>query len=105
MIGSWCNEKKVIDILGWRMQLQKESIVEAYKILFDESLHKRLKACLSGKLEKYLLLWTMDTCELDNVLLYEALQKVGKNKDRVAIDILYTRIPTQIYMIMQAYHV
>lgn len=98
------NEKKVIDILGRRTQLQRESIAEAYKILFEESLPKRLKACCSGKLEKCLLLWMMDPSERDAVLLYEALREGGPKKDRAVIGMLCTRTPGQMYLIKQAYY-
>lgn len=104
MIGLLCNEKKVVSILGRRTQAQRASISEAYKILYEESLHKRLKACFSGKLQKCLLLWMMDPSERDAVLLYEALRDGGPMKDRLVIGLLCTRSQSQIYMIKQAYY-
>ena len=104
MTGLLCNEKKVIDILGRRTQQQRDSIVEAYKTLFGESLHKLLKSCLSGKLEKCVLLWMMDPCGRDAVLLHEALREGGLKKDRAVIGILTTRTPGQLYLIKQAYY-
>lgn len=102
--GYLCNEKKVIDILGRRSQQQRESITEAYKILYEESLHKRLKACFSGRIAKCLLLGTMHPSERDAALLYEALRAGGPSKDRVVIGVLCSRTPAQIYLIKQAYY-
>lgn len=49
--GLGCNEKRVIEILGRRTQAQRMEIAQAYQTIFGESLHKRLKQSLSGKLE------------------------------------------------------
>jgi hypothetical protein len=49
--GLGCNEKKVIEILGRRTQAQRLEIAQAYQTVYGESLHKRLKAAFSGKLE------------------------------------------------------
>lgn len=49
--GLGCNEKKVIEILGKRTQAQRLEIAQAYQTVYGESLHKRLKAAFSGKLE------------------------------------------------------
>lgn len=104
MTGLLCNEKKVIDILGRRTQRQRDSIAESYKALFGESLHKHLKSCMSDKLGKCMLLWMMDPCERDAVLLHEALSEEGSKKDRAAIGMLCPRTPGQLFLIKQAYY-
>ena len=104
MTGLLCNEKKVVDILGRRTQQQRDAIAEAYKTLFDESLHKHLKSSTSGKLQKCLLLWMMDPSERDALLLHEALREGGHNKDRAVIAMLCTRTTGQLYLIKQAYY-
>lgn len=45
------NEKRIIEILGKRTQAQRLEIAQAYQTVFGDSLHKRLKAAFSGKLE------------------------------------------------------
>ncbi|KAG0576189.1 hypothetical protein KC19_5G061800 [Ceratodon purpureus] len=102
--GLLCNEKKVVDILGRRTQQQRDAIAEAYKTLFDESLHKHLKSSMSGKLQKCLLLWMMDPSERDALLLHEALREGGLKKDRAVIAMLCTRTTGQLYLIKQAYY-
>ena len=104
MTGLLCNEKKVIDILGPRTQQQRDSIAEAYKALFGESLLKHIKSCMNGKLEKCLLLWMMDPSERDAVLLHEALREGGLKKDRAVIGLLCTRTSGQLFLIKQAYY-
>jgi len=49
--GLGCNEKRVIEILGRRTQAQRIEIAQAYQTVYGESLHKRLKSAMSGKLE------------------------------------------------------
>ncbi|KAG0605812.1 hypothetical protein M758_9G089400 [Ceratodon purpureus] len=102
--GLICNEKKAIEILGTRNQAQRDSIAEGYKVLFGESLHKRLKSALSGKVEKCLMLWMMSPAERDAVLLFEALREGGPHKDRAVIGMLSTRTAGHMFQIKQSYY-
>lgn len=103
--GLSCNEKRVMEVLGRRSQLQRQAISECYKQEYGESLHKRLKSAISnGKLAKCISLWTMEPSERDAVLLYEALREGGPRKDRAVIGMLCTRTAPQIYEIKQAYY-
>lgn len=102
--GLICNEKKVIEILGRRNQAQRNSIAEGYRLLYGESLHKRLKSAMGGKLQKCTVLWMMEPAKRDAVLLFEALREGGPVKDRAVIGILCTRVPGYIYQIKQEYY-
>jgi len=51
LTGFGCDEKKVIQILAHRTQLQRLAIADAYNAQYGESIHKRLKSELHGKLE------------------------------------------------------
>lgn len=104
LLGLFPNERKVVEILGKRSQAHRESIAEGYKLLFAESLPKRLKASMSCKAERCLMLWMMDPSERDAVLLYEALRQGGPKKDRAVIGMLCTRSSAQLYLIKQAYY-
>lgn len=103
--GLTCNEKKVIEILGRRTKAQRESISERYKLVFGESLQKRVKSAMSNKLlARSVCLWLMEPSERDAVLLCEALKEVTPKKDRVVIGILCSRTSAQIYQIKQAFY-
>lgn len=102
--GLGCNEKKVIEILGKRTQAQRLEIAQAYQTVYGESLHKRLKAAFSGKLEKCILLWMMDSAERDAIIMYELMKVGGKKADRALIGLVCTRNSAQIYLIKQAYY-
>lgn len=102
--GLGCNEKRVIEILGRRTQAQRLEISQAYQTVYGESLHKRLKSALSGKLEKCILLWMMDSAERDAILMYELMKVGGRKADRALIGIVCTRNAAQIYLIKQAYY-
>lgn len=82
-------------------------IAQAYQTVYGESLHKRLKQSLSGKLEKCILLWMMDSAERDAILLYELTKVGGRKADRALIGIVCTRNSAQTYLIKQSvlYHV
>jgi annexin A7/11 len=102
--GLGCNERRVIEILGRRTQAQRLEIAQAYQTVYGESLHKRLKASFSSKLEKCILLWMMDSSERDAILLYELMKVGGRKADRALIGLLCTRNSAQIYLIKQAYY-
>jgi len=103
--GLTCNEKKVIEILGRRTKAQRDSISERYKLVFGESLQKRVKSAMSNKLlARSVSLWLMEPSERDAVLLCEALKEVTPKKDRVVIGILCSRTSAQIYQIKQAFY-
>lgn len=55
LTGFGCDEKKVIEILAHRTQIQRVAIADAYYGQYGESIHKRLKSELHGKLEVHLL--------------------------------------------------
>jgi len=54
LTGFGCDEKRVIQILGHRTQPQRMAIADAYQRQYGESIHKRLKSELHGKLEVWL---------------------------------------------------
>jgi annexin A7/11 len=101
--GFGCDEKKVIQILAHRTQLQRVAIADAYNAQYGESIHKRLKSELHGKLEAAIRLWMMGPAQRDAILVYESTHGLG-TKDRALIGIICTRTPSQIYEIKQAYH-
>lgn len=101
--GFGCDEKKVIEILAHRTQIQRVAIADAYYAQYGESIHKRLKSELHGKLEKAMRLWMMGPAQRDAILIYESTQGVG-TKDRVLIDIICTRTPSQLYAIKEAFY-
>lgn len=51
MAGLGCDEKRVIQILAHRTQAQRLAIADAYYRQYGESIQKRLKSELHGKLE------------------------------------------------------
>lgn len=51
MAGIGCDDKRVIQILAHRTQTQRLAIADAYYRQYGESIQKRLKNELHGKLE------------------------------------------------------
>lgn len=102
--GLGCNEKRVIEILARRTQAQRLEIAQAYQTVYGESLHKRLKSAFSGKLEKCILLWMMDSAERDAILMHELMKVGGTKADRSLIGLVCTRNSAQLYLIKQAYY-
>ncbi|XP_024372730.1 uncharacterized protein [Physcomitrium patens] len=100
--GFGCDEKKVIQILAHRTQSQRLAIADAYHHQYGESIHKRLKSELHGKLEEVMLLWMMGPAQRDAILIYDSMKGLG-TKDSALIGIICTRTPSQIYEIKQAY--
>lgn len=101
--GFGCDEKRVIQILGHRTQPQRTAIADAYQRQYGESIHRRLKSELHGKLEKAMLLWMMSPAQRDATLVNDSTKGLG-TRDRALIGIICSRTPSQIYEIKQAYH-
>lgn len=101
--GFGCDEKRVIQILGHRNQPQRTAIADAYQRQYGESIFKRLKSELHGKLEKAVLLWMMSPAHRDASLVYDSTKGLG-TRDRALIGIICARTPSQIYEIKQAFY-
>jgi len=101
--GFGCDEKRVIQILAHRTQPQRDAIADAYQRQYGESIHKRLKSELHGKLEKAVLLWMMTPAQRDATLVNESMNGLGTT-DHALVGIICTRTPSQLYAIGQAYN-
>ncbi|KAL3514125.1 hypothetical protein ACH5RR_026842 [Cinchona calisaya] len=101
--GWGTNEHLIISILAHRNAGQRKAIRHTYAETYGQDLLKDLDKELSSHFEKLVLLWTLESCERDAVLTYEATKKWTKS-NQVLVEIACTRPPKELILAREAYH-
>ncbi|MCO5594192.1 hypothetical protein L7F22_048216 [Adiantum nelumboides] len=94
----------VIRILAHRDASQRSQIKTVYKNMFEEDICKRLESELHHHFKKAMLMWMMDACERDAMILRRALKtSSGFRRNSILVEVLSTRSRDDINSLVKAY--
>ncbi|XP_029114731.1 annexin A5-like [Scleropages formosus] len=102
MKGFGTDEKAILELLTTRSNAQRQQIKAAYKNLHGKDLADALKSELDGKFEKLIVGLLAPPISYDVTELRNAIKGQGTD-EKVLIEILASRTPTQVKEIISAY--
>ncbi|ESN96017.1 hypothetical protein HELRODRAFT_68265 [Helobdella robusta] len=102
MKGLGTDEKSIIDVLGYRTNIQRMHIVKQFKAMFGKDLAKELTSELSGKFLTCCEALCLPPDVFDASQIKKAVKGLGTDED-VLIEILCTRTNKQIEAMKIAY--
>ncbi|KPP58229.1 Annexin A5b-like [Scleropages formosus] len=102
MKGFGTDEKAILELLTTRSNAQRQQIKAAYKNLHGKDLADALRSELDGKFEKLIVGLLAPPISYDVTELRNAIKGQGTD-EKVLIEILASRTPTQVKEIISAY--
>lgn len=93
---------KLINIVAYRSNSQRQLILDAYKMRYDTNLIDDLKSALNGNFQKAVIALFYTPVDYDCYQLGESIKRFGTNRDTI-IEILATRSNVRITDIKRRY--
>ncbi|KAL4641779.1 annexin A5 isoform X2 [Arapaima gigas] len=102
MKGLGTDEDAILQLVSARSNAQRQQIKVAYKTLYGKDLIHDLKSELSGKFEKLIIALMTEHVAYDVTELRDSIKGAGTD-EKVLIEILASRTPSQVREIIAAY--